>query len=76
MGIVGFVNLYLSYEFMWGIGDVVNVLVLVGFVIECLNEYLYVNGWKGFDGMCELEGCWMVLFEGMLCLLLMYVIVV
>ncbi|ARF89745.1 class I SAM-dependent methyltransferase [Burkholderia cenocepacia] len=73
-GIVGFANPHPSYEFMWGIGDVVNALVSAGLAIERLNEYPYANGWKGFDGMRELEGRRMVPPEGMPRLPLMYAI--
>ncbi|WP_323120498.1 class I SAM-dependent methyltransferase [Burkholderia alba] len=55
-GVENFVNPHPSYEFMWGIGDVVNALVSAGLTIECLNEYPYSNGWKGFDDMRELDG--------------------
>lgn len=73
-GIVGFANPHPSYEFMWGIGDVVNALISAGLTIERLNEYPYANGWKGFDGMRELEGRRMVPPEGMPRLPLMYAI--
>jgi SAM-dependent methyltransferase len=55
-GIVDFVNPHACYEFMWGLGDVVNALTTAGLVVDCLNEYPYANGWKGFEGMRELPG--------------------
>ena len=49
-GVVDFANPHPSYEFMWGIGEVVNALVSAA-AIDRLTEYPYANGWKGFDGM-------------------------
>jgi SAM-dependent methyltransferase len=50
-GVENFVNPHPSFEFAWGIGDVVTSLAKAGLMIECLHEYPYANGWKGFEGM-------------------------
>ena len=59
---------------MWGIGEVVNALVSAGAAIDRLTEYPYANGWKGFDGMRELDGRRMVPPDHMPRLPLMYAI--
>ncbi len=73
-GVVDFANPHPSYEFMWGIGEVVNALVAAGLAIDSLDEYPYANGWKGFDDMEELDGHRMVPPAGMPRLPLMYAI--
>lgn len=59
---------------MGGIGEVVNALVSAGLTIDRLTEYPYSNGWKGFDGMRELDGRRMVPPGHMPSLPLMYAI--
>ncbi|CAB3751612.1 hypothetical protein B7G54_04365 [Burkholderia puraquae] len=63
-----------SDEFMWSIGEVVNALASAGLATGRLTEYPYANGWKGFDGMRELDGHRMVPPDGMPRLPLMYAI--
>ncbi|GAM25947.1 hypothetical protein SAMD00019534_091220 [Acytostelium subglobosum LB1] len=59
-GVVDFVNPHKSYEHFHGLGDIINALASAGLVIECVNEYPYSNGWKGFDGMVDIGGKRMV----------------
>lgn len=55
-GLAQFSNPHPSYEFQWGLGQLVTALARAGLVIECLTEYPYANGWKGFEDMVELDG--------------------
>lgn len=55
-GIRDFRNPHPSYEFYWGIGDVVTALAQAGLVLEQLHEYPYVNGWRPFENMRDLGG--------------------
>ncbi|WP_457582994.1 GNAT family N-acetyltransferase [Ensifer canadensis] len=50
-GVVDFHNPHPSFEFNWGIADVVQALIAAGLQIERLKEYPYANGWAGFEGM-------------------------
>ncbi len=50
-GVVDFRNPHPSFEFNWGIADVVQALIDAGLRIECLKEYPYSNGWVGFEAM-------------------------
>jgi SAM-dependent methyltransferase/ribosomal protein S18 acetylase RimI-like enzyme len=53
-GVVGFTNPHPSFEFNWGIADVIQALIDSGLRIERLTEYPYANGWVGFEGMRDL----------------------
>lgn len=55
-GVVGFSNPHPSFEFNWGISDVIQALIDAGLRIERLTEYPYSNGWIGFEGMRDLGG--------------------
>ncbi|WP_342457049.1 bifunctional class I SAM-dependent methyltransferase/GNAT family N-acetyltransferase [Ensifer adhaerens] len=55
-GVVGFTNPHPSFEFNWGIADVIQALIDAGLRIERLTEYPYSNGWVGFEGMRDLGG--------------------
>ena len=54
-GIEDFRNPHASYEFAWGIGDVVTALLGAGLTLEALREWGYSNGWAPFPGM-RMEG--------------------
>lgn len=71
-GIEDFCNPHSSYEFFWGLGDVVTALAGAGLTIEVLHEYPYANGWQGFEGMRDSGGRRMVPPEGMPRIPLMY----
>lgn len=71
-GVQNFVNPHPSYEFMWGFGDVLTALVRAGLALECLHEYPYSNGWRGFVEMGELPGRRYTVPEGMPRLPLMF----
>ncbi len=71
-GVQNFVNPHPSYEFMWGLGDVLTALAKAGLVLECLHEYPYSNGWRGFENMCEVSGRRYTVPEGMPRLPLMF----
>lgn len=55
-GVRDFVNPHPSYEFTWGLGQVVGALLAAGLTLEHLEEYPYANGWRAFDRMQVLEG--------------------
>lgn len=55
-GVEDFRNPHPSFEFQWGVGEVVTALIGAGLAIERLEEYPYANGWRGFDAMTELAG--------------------
>ena len=55
-GVVDFRNPHRSYEFYWGIGEVVSALVRAGLAIERMAEFPYANGWRGFEGMRDIGG--------------------
>jgi SAM-dependent methyltransferase len=71
-GVVGFQNPHRSYEFAWGIGEVVSALLSAGLRLERLTEYPYSNGWRGFERMADIGGRRMVPPEDMPRLPLMY----
>ncbi len=50
-GVENFSNPHPSYEFQWGLADVIGALLGAGLQLERLEEYPYANGWAGFDGM-------------------------
>lgn len=51
-----FQNPHPSYEFAWGIADVVMALLEAGLTLNHLEEYPYINGWKPFPDMRAEEG--------------------
>ncbi|WP_445496510.1 class I SAM-dependent methyltransferase [Photorhabdus sp. SF281] len=71
-GVKDFQNPHRSYEFYWGINEVLNALIQAGLRIEQFNEYPYSNGWGGFEGMRNIGGGKMVQPEGMPRIPLMY----
>lgn len=71
-GVVGFQNPHRSYEFAWGIGEVVSALLSAGLRLDRLTEYPYSNGWRGFERMADIGGRRMVPPEDMPRLPLMY----
>lgn len=71
-GVQNFINPHPSYEFIWGLGDVLTALTKAEFVLECLLEYPYSNGWRGFENMREIPGRRYTVPEGMPRLPLMF----
>ncbi|MGF6171865.1 GNAT family N-acetyltransferase [Ensifer sp. 4252] len=71
-GVVDFDNPHPSFEFNWGIADVVQALIAAGLQIERLKEYPYANGWAGFEGMRDSGGGRMLPPETMPSIPLMY----
>ncbi len=55
-GVEGFRNPHPTYEFTWGLGDVVQATVDAGLRIDVLREWPYANGWKPFDEMAPEPG--------------------
>jgi hypothetical protein len=51
-----FENPHPSYEFFWGLGDVVTALARAGLHVNQLDEYPYANGWKGFANLADTGG--------------------
>lgn len=50
-GIEDFRNPHPTWEFAWGISDVVMALLDAGLALEVLREWPYSNGWPIFPGM-------------------------
>lgn len=71
-GIVGFRNPHRSYEFYWGVGEVVSALIGAGLTLEKMVEFPYANGWRGFEGMRDIGGRRMVPPANMPSIPLMY----
>jgi SAM-dependent methyltransferase len=65
-------NPHPSYEFQWGLGEIVAALLGAGLQLRLLREYPYANGWKGFEPMRALPGRRWATPEGMPALPLMY----
>lgn len=55
-GAADFQNPHRSYEFAWGLADVVSALLAAGLRLDRLTEYPYANGWRGFERMRDLGG--------------------
>jgi SAM-dependent methyltransferase len=55
-GVRDFVNPHASYEYCWGIGDVVTALIEAGLDLEVLREYPYANGFPALPGTIQAEG--------------------
>lgn len=71
-GIENFRNPHRTYEFTWGIGEMVTALLEAGLILEALKEYPYSNGCKIFARMRETPGRRMVPPEDVPNLPLMY----
>jgi SAM-dependent methyltransferase len=71
-GVKDFKNPHPTYQFSWGIGDIVTALIEAGLAITVLREYPYANGCQQFDGMREIEGQRMIPPEDMPNVPLMY----
>ncbi|MDW5443273.1 class I SAM-dependent methyltransferase [Polaromonas sp. SM01] len=71
-GVQDFVNPHPSFEFFWGLGDVVTALASAGLAVEQLREYPYANGWRGFEGMRDIGGRRMAQSAGVARMPLMY----
>ncbi|AWK86738.1 class I SAM-dependent methyltransferase [Azospirillum thermophilum] len=71
-GMVDFRNPHNSYEFYWGVGEVVSALIRAGLTLERMEEFPFANGWRGFEGMRDIGGRRMVPPEGMPRIPLMY----
>lgn len=67
-----FQNPYPSYEFTWGLSDVITVLLDAGLRLTTFREYPYINGWKPFPDMQALPDRRWALPEGLPNLPLMY----
>jgi SAM-dependent methyltransferase len=65
-------NPHPSYEFQWGLGEILTALLDAGLQLETFREYAYANGWKGFEPMQELPGRRWSAPEGMPAMPLMY----
>ncbi|HEX8672253.1 MAG TPA: hypothetical protein VF710_10200, partial [Longimicrobium sp.] len=50
-GVQDFRNPHPTWEFAWGISDVVMALLDAGLVLEQLREWPHSNGWPMFPGM-------------------------
>ncbi len=74
-GIENFHNPYHTYEFQWGIGEIVTALLQAGLNLKILKEYPYANGCKLFERMREAPGGRIFPPEDMPSLPLMYGIV-
>jgi hypothetical protein len=59
-----FHNPHPSYEFTWGVGDIVGELLAAGLALDVLREYSYSNGWAPFAGMRQAPGRRWYLPEG------------
>ncbi|GCE09464.1 class I SAM-dependent methyltransferase [Dictyobacter aurantiacus] len=57
-GIQDFVNSHPSYEFSWGLGDIVTAVLDSGLTLTTLREYLYINDSPPFANMIASEGHW------------------
>ncbi|MCW2246059.1 SAM-dependent methyltransferase [Azospirillum fermentarium] len=71
-GVADFRNPHPSFEFAWGVGEVVSALIRAGLALEQMAEFPYANGWRGFDGMRDIGGRRMVPPVGMPRIPLMY----
>lgn len=64
-GVVEFQNPHPSYEFCWGVSDIVSPLLAAGLRLTMLREYPYSNGFKRFADMRELPGRRFAMPEGL-----------
>ena len=64
-GVEDFQNPHPTFEFLWGVGDVVMALVNAGLSVERLTEYPYINGWTAwFDDLEDIGGRRMMRADG------------
>ncbi len=52
-GLRGFSNPHPSFEFTWGLGEIVTAILESGLTLRSLMEYPYANGWKILPDMQE-----------------------
>lgn len=71
-GVEGFRNPHPTYEFAWGLADVVQAVIDAGLRIDGLREWPYSNGWKPFDAMTPEPGRRWRLRDGVPAIPLMY----
>lgn len=64
-GVKDFQNPHPSYEFSWGVGEIVTATLDAGLQLTTLREYPYTNGFKRFTDMRELPGNRFTMPEGM-----------
>ncbi len=50
-GVKNFKNPYRMHQFLWGIGEIVTVLLKAGLTLTSLKEYPYCNSFNPFEGM-------------------------
>ncbi|MCR6475559.1 class I SAM-dependent methyltransferase [Variovorax sp. ZS18.2.2] len=74
-GVQDFRNPNPSFEFAWGVGEVITALAEAGLAVERFDEYPYANGWKPFEGMRDIGGKRMAPPESMPRIPLMYSLV-
>jgi SAM-dependent methyltransferase len=55
-GVTGFTNPHCSYQFGWGLADVIAAVLNAGLRLEALREYPYANGAKPCERMRETPG--------------------
>jgi SAM-dependent methyltransferase len=55
-GVEGFRNPHPTYEFAWGLADVVQAVIDAGLRMDVLREWPYSNGWKPSDEMTAMPG--------------------
>jgi SAM-dependent methyltransferase len=55
-GVEGFRNPHPTWEFAWGMADVVQALIDAGLTIQILREWPYSNGWKVYERMQPAPG--------------------
>ena len=75
IGVQDFQNPHPSYDFAWGIGDVVSALLAAGLRITDFHEYPYSNGWEPFANMRQEPGRRKYLPDGVPNLPLMFSVV-
>lgn len=71
-GVEGFRNPHPTYEFAWGLADVVQALIDAGLTIQALREWPYSNGWKPYARMEPAPGRRWRLRDGVPALPLMF----
>jgi SAM-dependent methyltransferase len=75
-GVQEFRNPHPSYEFTWGIGDIISGLLNGGLQLVTLREYPYINGFRFLPDLKELPGRRFTVPDGMSIVPMMYGIVV
>jgi SAM-dependent methyltransferase len=71
-GVEKFRNPHPTYEFAWGLGDVVQALLHAGLELAAIREWPYSNGWKPFEQMQPEPGRRWRLLDGVSALPLMF----